>query len=29
MHEGVSLVSLFQETEEVEIFDAECIQEAI
>lgn len=29
MHEGVSLTSLFQETEEVEIFDADCIQETI
>ena len=30
MHnEGVSLVSLFQETEEVEIFDSSCIKETI
>lgn len=29
VHEGVSLTSLFQETEEVEIFDASCIQETI
>jgi hypothetical protein len=28
-HEDVSLVNLFQETEEVDIFDAECIQETI
>lgn len=29
VREGVSLVSVFQETEEVEIFDSTCIQEVI